>query len=90
MRRRTERGAATGYSALMERIATVTEWKALRNEVRAHWQQLTDAQLDAIAGMRQRLAAQIRATYGVTPDEAERQICHFEAHHRSLRAVSSR
>jgi uncharacterized protein YjbJ (UPF0337 family) len=74
----------------MERIATVTEWNAFRKEVRAQWQQLTDAQLDAIAGVRQRLAAQIRATYGVTPDEAERQIDHFEARHRSRRAVSSR
>jgi uncharacterized protein YjbJ (UPF0337 family) len=90
VRRRTERAAATRYIVFMERIATVAEWKAFRNEVRAHWQQLTDSQLDAIAGMRQRLAEQIRATYGVTPDEAERQIGHFEAQHRSLRAVSSR
>jgi hypothetical protein len=90
VRRRTERGADTSYSALMERIATVTEWKAFRNEVRARWQRLTDSQLDAIAGVRHRLAEQLRATYGVTPDEAERQIGHFEARHRSLRAVSSR
>jgi hypothetical protein len=90
VRRRTERRAATRYSIFMERIATVTEWKALRSEVRATWQQLTDSQLDAIAGIRRRLAEQIRATYGVTPDEAERQIGHFEARHRSLRAVSSR
>jgi hypothetical protein len=74
----------------MERIATDAEWSVFRNEVRARWQQLTDSQLDAIAGMRRRLAEHIRATYGVTSDEAERQIGHFEARNRCLRAASSR
>lgn len=82
------RDADTNYIARMERIATDAEWKDFRNEVRARWQQLTDSQLDAIAGMRLRLAEHIRATYGVTPDEAERQIRHFEARNRYFRAVS--
>jgi hypothetical protein len=73
----------------MERIATDAEWKVFRNEVRARWRQLTDSQLDAIAGMRLRLAEQICATYGVPSDEAEREIRHFEAHNRCLRAGSS-
>jgi hypothetical protein len=74
----------------MDWIAAVTEWKAFRNEVRAHWRQLTDLQLEAIAGLRIRLAEQIRASYGVTSDEAERQIRSFEARNQYLRAVSSR
>jgi hypothetical protein len=39
--------------------------------------------------MRLRLAEQIRATYGLTPDEAEREIGQFEARNRSLRAAIS-
>jgi uncharacterized protein YjbJ (UPF0337 family) len=74
----------------MDWIAAAAEWKTFRNEVRARWRRLTDAQLDSIAGVRLRLAEQIRTTYGATPDEAERQICNFEARDQSLRAVSSR
>jgi hypothetical protein len=72
----------------MERIASEREWKAFRDEVRARWQRLTDSQLDAIAGMRLRLAEHICATYGITPDEAEREICHFEAGTRYRRERS--
>ena len=74
----------------MDWSAALAEWKPFRNEVRAQWGRLTDSQLDAIAGVRTRLAEQIRASYGVTPDEAERQICNFEARNQYLRAVSSR
>jgi uncharacterized protein YjbJ (UPF0337 family) len=74
----------------MDWIAAVTEWRAFRNEVRAHWGKLTDAQLDGIAGLRPHLAEQIRASYGIGLDEAERQICSFEARNQYLRAVSSR
>jgi predicted amidohydrolase len=74
----------------MDWTAAATEWKAFRNEVRARWQHLSDSQLDAIGGMRIRLAEHIRASYGVTPDEAERQICNFEARNQYLRVVSSR
>jgi hypothetical protein len=52
---------------------TVIEWKPFRHEVRAQWRQLTDMQPDAIAGLRAHLAEQIRVSYGITVDEAERQ-----------------
>ena len=74
----------------MDWVAAVTEWKSFRNEVRAHWGKLTDGQLDAIAGTRARLAEQIRVSYAIGYDEAERQICSFEARNQYLRAVSSR
>jgi hypothetical protein len=75
---------------LMDWTAVLAEWKPFSNEVRAHWSKLTSSQLDAIAGVRIRLAEQIRVSYGVTPDEAERQIRSFEARNQYLRAVSSR
>jgi uncharacterized protein YjbJ (UPF0337 family) len=74
----------------MDWNSVVVEWKPFRNEVRAQWWKLTDAQLDVIAGVRTRLAEQIRVSYGVTPDEAERQIRSFEARNQFLRPVSSR
>lgn len=74
----------------MDWTAVLVEWKPFSNEVRAQWGRLTNSQLDAIAGRRTRLAEQIRVSYGVTPDEAERQICSFEARNQYLRGVSSR
>ena len=74
----------------MDWNAVLAEWKLFRNEVRAQWGELTNSQLDAIGGMRILLAEQIRVSYGVTSDEAERQIVSFEARNEYLRAVSSR
>jgi len=74
----------------MDWNAALAEWKPFKLEVGARWGRLTVPQLDAIAGVRIRLAEQIRASYGVTPEEAERQICRFEASNQYLRAVSSR
>jgi hypothetical protein len=51
---------------------------------------LTAAQLDAIAGVRARLGEQICSSYGVTAEEAERQICYFEARNEYFRADSTR
>ena len=74
----------------MDWIAAAREWKYFRNEVRGHWRSLTDAQLQAIAGRRVALEEQIRASYGLTPDQAERQISYFEACNEFLRATSAR
>jgi len=87
---RTDEAAALRHALPMDWIAAVVEWKAFRNEVRAEWGKLTDAQLAVIAGLRIHLVEQIGVSYGVTPDEAERQIRHFEARNEYLRAVSSR
>ncbi|MDD5365452.1 MAG: CsbD family protein [Gallionellaceae bacterium] len=54
-------------------------WMQFRGEVKAQWGQLTDDQLDVIAGRRDQLAGKIRQVYGITQEEAEAQIKHFEA-----------
>jgi uncharacterized protein YjbJ (UPF0337 family) len=74
----------------MDWIAAAREWKYFRSEVRGHWCKLTDAQLQAIAGRRAALEEQIRESYGLTADQAERQISYFEARNEFLRATSSR
>jgi uncharacterized protein YjbJ (UPF0337 family) len=65
-------------------------WQRFRGEVHANWWRLTSAHLDFIAGRRTRLASTIREAYGVTGDEAERQIKSFEARNQHPRPVSFR
>jgi uncharacterized protein YjbJ (UPF0337 family) len=54
-------------------------WKQLKGKVKSQWGKLTDDQLDVIAGKRIELAGRIQEAYGVTKDEAERQITQFES-----------
>jgi uncharacterized protein YjbJ (UPF0337 family) len=65
-------------------------WQRFRDEVHANWGRLTSAHLDLIAGSRTRLASRIQEAYGVTGDEAERQIKSFEARNQHPRPVSFR
>jgi uncharacterized protein YjbJ (UPF0337 family) len=50
------------------------QWMQLKASVRKQWGKLTDDDLDLIAGERERLAGKIVERYGVTKEEAERQI----------------
>jgi hypothetical protein len=74
----------------MDWITAAAEWGHFKHEVRAEWKNLSAAQLDAISGARARLSEQIRSSYGVTAEEAERQICYFEARNEYFPPVSSR
>jgi uncharacterized protein YjbJ (UPF0337 family) len=53
-------------------------WKQLKGKVKSQWGKLTDDQLDVIAGKRIELAGRIQEAYGITKDEAEKQIEQFE------------
>lgn len=53
------------------------KWKQLRGNVRTRWGELTDDDLDRIAGNRDRLAGLLQEKYGYTQMEAERQIDEF-------------
>ena len=87
---RTEHAVIARHTLRMDWIAAAVEWKYFKNEVRAQWRSLTEAQLHAIAGRRAVLEVQIRASYDLTGDQAERQIREFEARNEFLRATSSR
>lgn len=54
-------------------------WKQFKGKVQSQWGKLTDDHLDVIAGKRDQLAGKIQETYGITQDEAEAQIKHFES-----------
>jgi len=53
-------------------------WKQFKGKVKEQWGRLTDDQLDVIAGKREQLAGKVQEAYGITKDEAERQIRTFE------------
>lgn len=52
-----------------------TQWKG---RVRERWGRLTSDQLDVVAGRRDQLAGRIQEVYGVTREQAERQLCNWE------------
>jgi len=55
------------------------DWQVHRAEVARRWQCLSERELDEIAGDRQRLGRCIQEVYGISADEADRQIYDWEA-----------
>jgi uncharacterized protein YjbJ (UPF0337 family) len=49
-------------------------WPQLQPRVRAHWFRLTDEDIAIIAGRREVLSRRLQDRYGLTPDQAEREI----------------
>lgn len=56
-----------------------TDWVRFREHARHEWSRLGDEQLDAIAGRRERLKQRVRDAYGVSDEEADKQIAAWEA-----------
>jgi uncharacterized protein YjbJ (UPF0337 family) len=52
-----------------------TQWKG---RVRERWGKLTDDQLDVVAGRREQLSGRIQDAYGLSSDEADRQLRNWE------------
>ena len=53
-------------------------WKQFKGKVKQQWGKLTDDHLDVIAGNRDELAGRVQEAYGISKDEAEKQIKKFE------------
>jgi uncharacterized protein YjbJ (UPF0337 family) len=53
-------------------------WKQLRGRAKTQWGRLTDDELDVIDGQRDVLAGKIQEAYGISKDEAERQLRTWE------------
>ncbi len=53
------------------------KWKQLRGEIRERWGELTDDELDQIAGKADKLSGMLQEKYGYTQMEAERQVDEF-------------
>lgn len=55
------------------------QWKQLGGKIKQQWGELTDDDLKVAQGSSQYLAGKIQERYGVTRDEAQRQVDHFTA-----------
>ncbi len=53
-------------------------WKQFKGKVKETWGDLTDDELDQIAGKRDVLLGKIQERYGMQKDEAERKLRDFE------------
>jgi uncharacterized protein YjbJ (UPF0337 family) len=53
-------------------------WKTFKGQVQQQWGKLTDDDLDVIAGKRDELLGRIQNAYGMSRDDADRQIREWE------------
>lgn len=54
------------------------DWNQAKGRVKEAWGDLTDDDLTAIDGRRDRLVGAIQKRYGVAQEEAERQVDHWQ------------
>ena len=64
-------------------------WKQFKGKVKAQWGKLTDDHLDVIAGNRDQLVGRLQESYGLTHDEAEKQIKNFEQANKNFHPPGS-
>ena len=57
-------------------------WKQFKGKAKEQWGKLTNDDLDVIAGNRDKLAGRIQESYGISKDEADRQIGEWETRQR--------
>ncbi|SFR54209.1 Uncharacterized conserved protein YjbJ, UPF0337 family [Marinobacter daqiaonensis] len=62
----------------MNRDTIEGNWKQIKGDIKSHWGKLTDDHLDVISGKREKLVGQIQEAYGISRDEAEKQVEKFE------------
>lgn len=60
-------------------------WKQFKGKAKEQWGKLTDDDLDVIAGKRDQLAGRVQEAYGVSKDEAEKQVRDFEDRNKDWR-----
>jgi uncharacterized protein YjbJ (UPF0337 family) len=53
-------------------------WKTFKGQVKQQWGKLTDDDLDVISGRREELLGRIQNAYGMSRDDADRQIREWE------------
>jgi uncharacterized protein YjbJ (UPF0337 family) len=55
------------------------KWKQLKGSVKEKWGKLTDDDLDVIAGQQDQLLGKIQERYGITKEEAAKQVRDWNA-----------
>ena len=54
------------------------DWKQFKGKAKVQWSKLTDDDLTFVAGKQGQLTGKIQERYGITKEEAEKQIRNFE------------
>jgi uncharacterized protein YjbJ (UPF0337 family) len=73
------------HDAILEAVEVMdweiveTNWELVRGKVKERWGKLSADQLDLVSGNRYQLVDEIRESYGIGKDEAERQVREWEA-----------
>lgn len=62
-------------------------WKQFQGKVKEQWGKLTDGDMAIIRGRRDQLVGKIQEQYGISKDEAERQVVDFEHRYRDYENV---
>ncbi len=60
------------HSGVWDQIAGA--WKQVRGQARQQWGKLTDDDLEMVKGKRDELAGRIQQRYGISKEEANRQV----------------
>jgi uncharacterized protein YjbJ (UPF0337 family) len=53
-------------------------WKHFKGNAKRHWRKLSDEELEAVAGKRERLAGKIQEVYGLSKEIAEKQLAEWQ------------
>lgn len=53
------------------------KWKQYKGQIRTKWGKLTDSDLDVIEGNRQQMVGKVQEYYGLTKENAEKEIDEF-------------
>jgi len=63
-------------------------WKQFKGHVKEKWGKLTDDHLDTIAGKREQLSGRLQESYGITKEQAEREVKAFEELHKDYQPTT--
>jgi len=59
-------------------------WKQFKGNAKQEWGKLTDDQLDVSSGKREVLVGKIQEAYGITKDEAEKQLVAWQGKQKEM------
>lgn len=60
-------------------------WKQFKGKVQTRWGKLTNDTLDVINGKSTQLVGKVQEAYGISRDEAEKQVKEFQRQHNDYR-----
>ena len=65
-------------------------WKQFKGQVKEQWGRFTDDELDVVAGKRDQVLGKLQEKYGITKDEAQRQLLEFEKNCKDVSQPAAR